>query len=133
MTDAQRSTHEARQANSPAQRFVYAHLAALRAAAAVVARRRHSNTVRLVRARRSPTVWQVMAALAPEYREWADYFAAGASKRAACESGVKAATEREANDLLRAAEDFVHLVAATGTDAADPLPRPPTDRLVSPM
>jgi hypothetical protein len=41
-----------------------------------------------------------------------DVFAAGASKRAAAEAGIpRAVTAREADDLTRAAEEFVELIA----------------------
>jgi hypothetical protein len=43
-------------------------------------------------------------------REWASFFAAGASKRAAAEAGLPVVTAREADDLLRDAERFLALV-----------------------
>ena len=49
--------------------------------------------------------------VAPELGEWADYFAAGASKRAAAEAGIpRVVSAQEADDLLRAAEQFVAVV-----------------------
>lgn len=91
----------------PAQRYALAHLAALRAAAAVLACR-----ARPARGRRSrPTsAWVLLAAVAPELAEWAGFFAAGASKRAAAEAGLPAVTAREADDLLRDAQTFLHVV-----------------------
>ena len=49
--------------------------------------------------------------VAPELSEWAAFFAAGATKRAAAEAGIpRVVSAREADDLLRAAEQFVSLV-----------------------
>jgi hypothetical protein len=49
--------------------------------------------------------------VAPELGEWAGFFAAGAAKRAAAAAGVAhAVTVREADDLLRDAEQFLDLV-----------------------
>jgi hypothetical protein len=59
-------------------------------------------------------VWSLLAAVAPEFGEWAAYFATGASKRAAAEAGIpRAVTAGEADDLVRAADEFVNLVAGT--------------------
>jgi hypothetical protein len=49
--------------------------------------------------------------VAPEFDEWATFFAAGAAKRASAEAGIpRVVTTREADDLLRAAEQFVAVV-----------------------
>ena len=51
--------------------------------------------------------------VAPELGEWANYFATGASKRAAAEAGIpRVVSPREADDLLRAAEQFVTVIEA---------------------
>ncbi|MFX0594596.1 SAV_6107 family HEPN domain-containing protein [Melissospora conviva] len=89
-------------------RYAAAHLAALRAAAALLAAR-----ARPVPARRSKvtSVWDLLVLVAPELGEWAAFFATAAVKRAAAEAGIpRVVTAREADDLLRAAEDFVTLV-----------------------
>ena len=53
----------------------------------------------------------LLAEVAPEFAEWASFFAAGASKRAAAEAGSRrAVTEREADDLVRDADRFLALV-----------------------
>ncbi|MGI8869461.1 MAG: SAV_6107 family HEPN domain-containing protein [Mycobacteriales bacterium] len=95
------------------ERYAAAHLAGLRAAAAVVARR--AQPVAPGSRRAKPTsVWVLLAALAPELAEWAQFFAAGASKRHAAEIGLpNAVTPREADDLLRDAESFVSVVETT--------------------
>jgi hypothetical protein len=49
--------------------------------------------------------------VAPELGEWAGFFAAGAAKRAAAECGARTAvTLREADDLVRDVEHFMHVV-----------------------
>ena len=57
------------------------------------------------------------------WREWAGYFALGAGKRAAAEAGIpRVVTPREADDLLRAAEQFVAVVeSALGVAYQPPL------------
>ena len=58
--------------------------------------------------------WVLLAEVAPELSEWAAFFAAGAGKRAAAESGSRrAVTEREADDLVRDADRFLALVEAS--------------------
>jgi hypothetical protein len=95
-------------------------LAALRCAAAVLAARARPGS-----SRRGPTsAWALLAAVAPELGEWATFFAAGAAKRSAAESGqVGAVTAREADDLVRDAETFLGLVETTlGVPSQPPLP-----------
>jgi hypothetical protein len=94
-----------------AQRFATAHLAALRAAAAVLGVR----TRPAARAGgRPPNAWALLAKVAPELGEWATFFAAGAAKRAAAEAGLAhVVTDREADDLLRDATRFVNLCEAS--------------------
>jgi hypothetical protein len=97
-------------ARTPAERYVAAHLAALRAAAAVLASRARPGG-----SRRGPrSVWVVLPEVAPELGEWAAFFAAGAGKRAAAEAGLASVvTSRDSDDLLRDAASFVSLVEAT--------------------
>jgi hypothetical protein len=105
---------DAASASTSAQRFVAAHLAALRAGAAVIAARVRADLgSRRNRTRGPRSVWVVLVDLAPELAEWAAYFSAGAGKRAAAEAGLpRAVTAREADDLLRDAEAFLALVCA---------------------
>lgn len=101
---------EAAHCELPADRYAAAHLAALRAAAAVLAVRARPDG----RRRRPQNAWAVLAMVAPELTEWAYFFAAGARKRAAAEAGLRsAATAREADDLVRDAECFLRLVETT--------------------
>ena len=53
-------------------------------------------------------VWQLLAEVAPELEEWAAFFASCSRTRAAAEAGIsRAVTRRDADDLLRQAEQFV--------------------------
>lgn len=107
---ARRGLAEAAVTQPDGLRYAAAHLAALRAAAAVLAARARPAPARR---NRVTNVWTLLAMVAPEFHEWALFFAAGASKRAAAEAGIRnVVTTREADDLLRAAEQFVALVEA---------------------
>jgi hypothetical protein len=87
-------------------RYATAHLAALRAAAAVLAARARPSAPG--RRARATSAWSLLVLVAPEFSDWAGYFALGASKRAAAEAGIPhVVSAREADDLLRAAEQFV--------------------------
>ncbi len=103
-------------------RYVAAHLAALRAAAAVVAARPAPGTGLRRKAPRS--VWELLPRVEPALAEWAAFFAAGAGKRAAAEAGLpRAVSAREADDLLRDAETFLSLAEeALGLPAQAVLP-----------
>ncbi len=110
---ARRGVVEAYLASTPHERYAAAHLAGLRAAAAVLAvRTRPASTAAERRARSRPrSAWVLLGQVAPELAEWAAFFAAGAAKRAAAEAGLPGAvTSREADDLLRDAEIFLSLV-----------------------
>ncbi|KRC57027.1 chromosome segregation protein SMC [Nocardioides sp. Root79] len=91
-----------------ATRYACAHVAALRAAAALLsARARPAGP----RRRAQKNAWVLLAEVAPEMGEWATFFAAGAAKRAAAEAGsTRAVSEREADDLVRDADRFLALV-----------------------
>lgn len=98
---------DARAAGDVGERFSLSHLAALRAAAAVLADRGRPASAR----RRLVSVWVMIDSMAPELREWAAFFAAGAPLRAAVEAGAfRAVTPRQADDQYRAAVDFVGIV-----------------------
>ena len=108
---------------SASGRYVGAHLAALRAAAAIVAARAEPAAPRR---RRPLSVWELLPRVEPTLSEWAAFFAAGAGKRAAAEAGLpRAVTPREAEELLRDAGTFVGLAeSALGVPAQAPLPLP---------
>src|SRR5919107_6050470 len=80
-------------------RYAHAHVAALRATAALLAARAQP-TARAPRRGRpvQRNAWVLLAEVAPEFGEWATFFAAGAAKRAAAEAGLeRAVTTREAD------------------------------------
>ncbi|GHG03067.1 SAV_6107 family HEPN domain-containing protein [Streptomyces zaomyceticus] len=100
---------EAAALDRPHERYAAAHLAALRAAAAVLAARARPETDR--RRQRIRSAWELLAELAPELTEWSALFASGARRRARAEAGIAgAATRREADDLLRDSAQFLRLV-----------------------
>ncbi|HSR26087.1 MAG TPA: SAV_6107 family HEPN domain-containing protein [Candidatus Eisenbacteria bacterium] len=84
LASARRSLTEASIAATAGERYAAAHLAALRAAAAVLADRGRPAT----RRSRVLSVWVVLPQVAPELGEWAAFFAAGARTRAAAEAGI---------------------------------------------
>jgi hypothetical protein len=105
---AAESLSEAVAAPDVATRYACAHVAALRAAAALLAARAQPAPARR---RTHKNAWVLLAEVAPELAEWARFFAAGASKRAAAEAGsTRAVTEREADDLVRDADRFLGVI-----------------------
>ncbi len=119
LADAGRGLGRAIRATDAADRYAAAHLAALRAAAAVLAAR-----ARPVRGRRG-SAWELMAKVAPEFSEWAAFFAAGSAKRQAAEAGIhRLVSAREADDMVRQVAAFLDLVDSALDDSAlgDALP-----------
>ena len=86
-----------------ADRYVAAHLAALRAGAALLAARPAPSRGR------PRSVWELLPLAAPDLAEWALFYAASARRRAAAERG-EAIAPREADDLLRQSGTFLGLV-----------------------
>ncbi|TDD53945.1 SAV_6107 family HEPN domain-containing protein [Saccharopolyspora elongata] len=105
LLDARSRLHEAEEADRPSERYVAAHVAALRAATAVVVARswRRENS-------RPASVWTMLTAAAPEFREWAAYFAARSDRRAAAEAGVPTITRLDADGLLARSREFLEIV-----------------------
>ena len=102
------SLHDAITARDVPTRYACAHVAALRAAAALLAARARPQPAR---GKRQKNAWVLLAEVAPEMAEWAGFFSAGAAKRAAAEAGSRrAVTEREADDLVRDADRFLAVV-----------------------
>lgn len=105
LVDASLGLGRACAAGDPADRYAIAHLAALRGAAAVLAAR-----ARPTRGRQG-SAWTLMSRVAPEFAEWAAFFAAGSAKRQAVQAGLPAGvTAREADDLVRQVALFLALV-----------------------
>ncbi|WP_435743902.1 SAV_6107 family HEPN domain-containing protein [Nocardioides sp. SYSU DS0663] len=102
------SLSEAMAASDVPERYAHAHVAALRAAAALLAARARPTPTRR---RPQKNAWVLLTEVAPELAEWATFFAAGAAKRAAAEAGSRrAVSEREADDLVRDADRFLAVV-----------------------
>jgi hypothetical protein len=60
-----------------------------------------------------------MAKVAPEFSEWAAFFAAGSAKRQAAEAGIlRLVSAREADDMVRQVAAFLELVDTALTDTA---------------
>ncbi|MGI8666390.1 MAG: SAV_6107 family HEPN domain-containing protein [Jatrophihabitans sp.] len=91
-----------------AEKYRSAHVSALRAAASVLALRASPA----ISDRRRPTsAWVLLNKVAPDLGEWCAYFADSAVRRAAIEAGsLSVVSEREADDLLRAAGEFIAIV-----------------------
>ncbi len=106
LEQARHSLVDAECAPDPADRYVGAHLAALRAAAAVLAARARPG------GRTRPTsAWVLLPGVAPELAEWAAFFAAGSATRVAAQAGVtRLVTARDADDLVRQVGQFLVLV-----------------------
>src|SRR5687768_11458441 len=110
LTLSAEALQEAITARDVPTRYAGAHVAALRAAAALLAARAQPTA----RRGRQKNAWVLLAELAPELAEWARFFAAGAGKRAAAEAGsTRAVTDREADDLVRDADRFLGVVEQT--------------------
>ncbi|MDO5285334.1 MAG: SAV_6107 family HEPN domain-containing protein [Actinomycetia bacterium] len=99
---AREALEQADRCQSPDERFLASYLAAMRVAVTVLAVRARP------RPRQGPAdLWQVLARAAPEYVEWAAFFATLRPRREAIRAGATAvAGEREADDLRRDAQAF---------------------------
>lgn len=94
---------EAELAVRPADRFLGAQLGALRVAAVVLSAR----SVRRPVGSGPRNVWELVADVAPEYTEWAAFFAGNQLKQQVVRAGAKAlVSAREADDLIRDAQRF---------------------------
>lgn len=107
LASASEELAEAARTSQPARRFAAAHLAGLRAAAAVLAVRARPGR----RSHRPANVWALLTAVAPELGEWPVFFASGSATRAAAEAGVTGlVSERDADDQVRQSAQFLEIV-----------------------
>ncbi|GAA3149521.1 hypothetical protein GCM10010466_45600 [Planomonospora alba] len=105
LADARDCLEEAAAARTSAARYVAAHLAALRAAAAVLAARPRPMDGRR---RRLRSAWELLPEAEPRLADWAPYFEVSAAKRASIEAGMThAVSPRDAEELISEAERFV--------------------------
>lgn len=110
LDQARTGLDEAATLEMPNERYATAHLAALRTAAAVLAVRGRPEASER-RRQRIRSAWEVLPEVAPELSEWSLLFASGARRRARAEAGIPgAASNRDADDLLRDAAMFLRLV-----------------------
>ena len=99
---------EAELADRASDRYLAAHRAALRVAAVILAARANPALPGPTRPRNA---WEVLAEVAPEYGEWAAFFAATQPKRDAVQAGATSiVTAREADDMVLDANSFLALV-----------------------
>ena len=106
---ARSSLAEAELAQRPSDRYLAAHLAALRVVAIVLSHRAPPGKDRL--RGRPRNAWQMLAEVAPELAEWAAFFAATEDRRDAIQTGATSIVSgREADDLVRDARAFLRLV-----------------------
>ncbi len=88
-------------------RFRLAHLAALRATAALLSA--YSEPGQRV-ARRPTSAWVLLTKMLPPLAPWAEYFAAGAPRRAAADAGIfTTVTEADSLELTAAVQTFLDL------------------------
>jgi hypothetical protein len=115
---ARSSLGEAELAQRPSDRYLAAHLAALRVVAIVLRYRAPRGMSRPDG--RPRNAWRMLAEVAPELAEWAAFFAATEAKRDAIRDGdTSIVSVREADDLVRDARAFLRLVErAVGFSAA---------------
>ena len=105
LEQARQGLVDAEYATRPAERYALAHLAALRAAAAILAVRARPR-----RRARPISAWTLLTTVAPELAEWCAFFAAASAIRAAVEAGVsRLVTNRDADDMVRQASQFLTL------------------------
>ncbi|MHA6803094.1 SAV_6107 family HEPN domain-containing protein [Salinifilum ghardaiensis] len=89
----------AQDAETAEQRYVEAHIAAFRAATALVLARSRYRT-----SAKPASVWSLLTEAVPELREWAGYFAARSERRAAVEAGARISGEEAEELQLRSGE-----------------------------
>ena len=106
---ARGSLAEAELAPRPSDRYLAAHLAALRVVAIVLTHRARPGISRPNG--RRPNAWRMLAEVAPELAEWAAFFAATEAKRDAIRAGATSiVSAREADDMVRDATAFLRIV-----------------------
>lgn len=113
LNQARTCLRDGESAAKPTERYVAAHLAALRSATAVVVARRPRRD-----GERPVSVWRLLADAAPELREWAEFFAAGSNRRAVAEAGIPGVSGDEADEVLRRAGEFLAVVGECVSGAA---------------
>jgi hypothetical protein len=94
-------------ADTSIARYIAAHLAAVRAAGAVISARLSPEQARM---RRPSSMWDLLPRVAPELAEWAAYFNEGTPTRARAERGqCNAVNAQQAEEMLANAREFAAL------------------------
>ncbi|HEY1134436.1 MAG TPA: SAV_6107 family HEPN domain-containing protein [Nocardioides sp.] len=110
LTRSATSLREALLAPDATTRYACAHVAALRAAAALLAAR---SVPAPAARRRSRNAWVLLKEAAPDLADWAAFFASGAGTYAAAQAGsTRATTHEEADELVGEADRFLAVVEA---------------------
>ena len=126
LSRARAALAEAMETSDHLIRYSSAHVAALRVASAVLDVR--ARPVSGSRRKVQRNAWVLLAQVAPEFGEWATFFAAGAAQRAAAEAGLeRAVSTREADDLIRAVDTFYTQVEASLRLSTSPVLTATTD------
>jgi hypothetical protein len=90
---------------NPADRFIYAHLAAVRAASAYL------RLLRVPKPRgAAASIWERLATAAPDFALWATFLSSGTRRRRALEGGAHIYDE-EADEMVEVVEHFRDAVA----------------------
>ena len=112
-------------APSVPERYAHAHVAALRATAALLAARAQPGAAGPAR-RAQKNAWVLLAEVAPGARRVGGVLRRGRRQAGRRRGGSRrAVTEREADDLVRDADRFLALVEDVArADPARPVPRP---------
>jgi hypothetical protein len=107
LTRAFENLDEADRAKSSIARYIAAHLAAVRAAGAVISARLPPEQARMCR---PSSMWELLPRVAPELADWAAYFDAGTPRRAQAERGQRnAVNAQHAEEMFTQARQFATL------------------------
>lgn len=100
-SQARRLAAEAEHADLPTERYLAAYRSAEQVAIAAI-------SAAPVGTRPRQDVWSLLYRVAPEFGEWAGFFAAVAPKARAVQAGARAlVTERDAADLVRDSQQYL--------------------------
>lgn len=105
VTRSREALSEACAVSTSSQRYVLAHLCALRAAAALLAQKAPRGL-----SSRPRSAWDAVAQQVPELTEWAAFFASSGRRSRTVSAGAVVVSAREADDLVRQAESFLAAV-----------------------
>lgn len=103
---AHRELDDALTQRSLREKFIRAHMAALRAAAAALALSPPETKRGKVK-----SAWVQLAELGPQWAPWVEFYTASAQTRAAIEAGLlREIAERDVEQAVQVASQFLHVV-----------------------